>query len=108
MAINLKRPSWPGWVWLQHAAENAAGAAFIAAGTVIGLFETAKLSLGQWDLHITDVPWYALLTFATLGALGSFLKSLGTLFAGPGENNGTASLNPRVIARAGSDSEPKS
>jgi hypothetical protein len=86
MRINLKRP---GWVWLEHASENAAGAAAMAAGAVLGT---------QQYLHLHDVPWDVILTAALLGAFGSYLKSVSTLWVGPGENNGTASLNPRVVA----------
>lgn len=86
MAINWK---WPGWIWLEHAGENALGAAALGAGAVI---------YGRHYLHLADVPWSAMLTVAVICALASLLKAVGTVFVGRGENNGTASWNPRVIA----------
>jgi hypothetical protein len=86
MAINWK----PGLVWLENAAENATGAAAIGAATV----------LGSGAVHLLrDVPWYAVASAAALGALASALKSLSSLYVGPGKDNGTASLNPRVVAK---------
>jgi hypothetical protein len=76
----------PGWIWLEHAGENATGSAAIAAATVLGYHD-----LGH-------VPGATVASVAALAALGSFLKSYGSLLLGPGRSNGTASLNPRVIA----------
>ena len=86
MRFNLKQP---GWVWLEHAGENAIGAAATAAAVILG---------AQQYLHLQDIPWDLVATAALVAASGSFLKSVGSLWVGPGENNGTASLNPRVVA----------
>lgn len=73
--------------FLQHAAENAAGAAAAGALTV----------LGSREFHlISDVPWYAVASAAAIAGLGSALKSVISLTV----QNGTASLNPNVVAKA--------
>jgi hypothetical protein len=81
--------NWPGLVWLEHAGENAVGAAAIGAGTVLGS--------GQFHL-ISDVPWWAVVSAGAIAGLGSLLKALGSLHFGPGKQNGTASLNPHVVS----------
>ena len=74
-----------GVVWLEHAVENALGAAATATLAVWG---------GTHIQDITSVPWQLLAGAAALGAFASVLKS----FASLGVSNGTASVNPHVVA----------
>lgn len=87
MPINWKRP---GWTWLWHAGENATGAAAFGAGTVLGAAHAH---------YLRDVPWYLLASAAAVCALGSLLKSVASVYVGPGRDNGTASNVPTVVAK---------
>jgi hypothetical protein len=71
--------------FLEHASEDAVGAAAAAALTVF--------TSGAFHL-VGDVPWYAVLSAAAIGGVGSLLKSLVSMSV----QNGTASINPRVVA----------
>lgn len=81
---------WSGYTFLLNAGENAVGAgAAMALPVVVGT-----------EVHvISDVPWYLVLGAFTLGAFASVLKSLASLYVGPGKDNGTASLLPGVVDR---------
>jgi hypothetical protein len=74
-----------GVVWLEHALENALGAGATAALTVWGAQKTALIS---------SVPWQLLASAAALGAFASLLKACASLSV----SNGTASINPHVVA----------
>jgi hypothetical protein len=86
MKLTVPFVQLPGVIWIEHALENAVGAAATAALTVWGATKAQD---------ITNVPWQLLAGAAALGAFASLLKALATLHVG---NNGTASLNPHVIA----------
>ena len=86
MKMTIPFTQLPGVIWVEHVLENAIGAAATAALTVWGATKAQ---------NITDVPWQLLAGAAALGAFASILKALATLRVG---NNGTASLNPHVIA----------
>lgn len=77
----------PELTFIEHAAENAVGAAAAAALTVF--------TSGAFHL-VADVPWYAVASAAAIGGVASLLKSLVSL----GVPNGTASFNPNVVAKA--------
>ena len=81
----------PGVVWFQHAVENALGSAATAALAVWG---TTRVQ------NIAELPWQLIAGAAALGAFASLLKSFASLHVGPEGTryNGTASMNPRVIA----------
>ena len=72
--------------FLEHAGEDAVGAA--AAAAALTVFTSGAFHL------VGDVPWYAVLSAAALGGVGSLLKSLVSMSV----QNGTASINPRVVA----------
>lgn len=75
-------------VFWEHAAEITAG--WSASSTF------AVLILHVTDL-LTDVPWYAVLSAAVIGALLGLCKALGSLKIQP--DNGTGSILKRVTAR---------
>lgn len=80
--------------FLQHAAENAIGAA--AAGALSALAVTGE----NGGAHaLADIPWSALATGLIVGGLVSLLKSAASLKV----DNGTASVLPQVVAAPQAD-----
>lgn len=63
-----------------------------AATTSLGVMTAGAFKL------IEDVPWYGVLSAGALAALAEVLRSLSTLKVGPGQDNGTASNVPQVVA----------
>ena len=80
--INLKQP---GLVWLLHTAE-VAGIVFVA--TIYAAWQASP------SPDLLSIPWAQALSHGGYEALGVVLYSIVSLTV----KNGTASLNPRVIA----------
>jgi hypothetical protein len=74
----------------ESAEEMAAG--FAGAGAVSQLAPHAS------DLF-TNVPWASVASGAGIGAVLGVLTALASLKVGPGKDNGTASFNPKIVAK---------
>ena len=82
MSINR----WPGWVWAEHTAENAAitfCAAFVGILAISGAHS------------LSTVPWGQALDGAGYAGLLPILAAVASLKV----HNGTASFLPSVVAR---------
>lgn len=86
MSINWH---WPGWTFIQNMAENA-GIAF--AGTLLAAMVSSGSDLGS-------VNWLHALSQAGYVGLTMVLAALASLKIGRGQNNGTASFLPDVVAK---------
>lgn len=78
--------TWPGWTWLENAAENA-GITFCAA------FMATAAASGAHSL--STVPWLHALDVAGYAALLPLLAAITSLRV----SNGTASFLPNVVAK---------
>jgi hypothetical protein len=76
--------------FLESTAETTIGWGASGAGAILVLHAA--------DL-LTDVPWYAVLSGAGIGALGGFCKALSSLKVQP--DNGNSSYLRRVVAADG-------
>lgn len=78
--------AWPGWVWVEHTLEMCM---VTAAATMWSVWQSAP----QHDLG--SIHWEHAFSQAGYAALGALLLSVVSLKI----PNGTASLNPNVVAK---------